>query len=134
MEITHVVAIQMPTAEGARAISSVVKEQREAEWRAKVEANKAKCRADYPRFIQFINKQIADAVSQGESSINFSFDDEDWSIHDDRCAFTLKGSFYPEHAQELRKIYEDLGFKGWIHHLYCVNNRCYRSGEVYLWW
>ena len=134
MEITHVVAVQMPTAEGARAISSAIKEQKEAEWRAKVEADKAKCRADYPRFIQFINEQIAKAVSQGLSSICFSFDDEDWKIHDDRCIFTLKGSFYPEHAQELKEIYTQLGFKGSIYHLYCVNNRCYRSGEVYLWW
>lgn len=134
MKIAQIVAIQMPTAESAHTISSAIKESKEAERRAKTEEDKAKCRADYPRFIKFINKQIEDAVSRGENSISFSFDDEEWRIHDNRCSFTFKGVFYPEHARELDKLYKDLGFRGWIDHLYCVNDRCYRSGSVYLWW
>ena len=132
--ITRAVVMQMPTAEGARAVSQAVAAQKQAEWEEKVAADKAKCRADYPRLINFINKKIEEATANGVSTVSFSFDDEGWKIHDDRCIITLHGQFYPEHAQELTEIYKALGFKGWIHHLYCVTDRCYRSGEVYLWW
>ena len=132
--ITHAIVMQMPTAENARAATQAAFAQKQAEREEKVASDKAKCRADYPRFINFINKKIEEATANGVSTVSFSFDDECWKIHDDRCIFTLRGEFYPEHAKELTEIYKALGFKGWINHLYCVNDKCYRSGQVYLWW
>lgn len=130
-----IICIEMPTADEARNKSeiynAIISEQREAE-RIKKENL---CKADLPNLIQKINTEIQTACEKGLRHVEFSFDDESFSpCHDNRCKYTLKGEFNYTMAKQLTEIYKNLGFNGWIQHYYRVHDRCYRTGEVYLWW
>lgn len=130
-----IVCIEMPTAEMARNDSERYATINDLRERNERERREKKCREDLPNFIQKINSEIQNACEKGVRGFSMSFDDETFNPHHDiRCVYTLKGEFRPEMAKELTEIYKELGFNGGIYHYWKVHDRCYRAGEVHLWW
>lgn len=129
-----ITTVEMPLAENVRKVAEIRREEIDRKYREARERAIQKAEEDFPNFLAFVNKEIAEASHNGLHSIEFSFDDDfgfGRDEQDKRCLYRFKGLFTRELTEKLENIYGQLGFN-----CYCKNFCCstYRVGYIKIYW
>lgn len=129
-----ITTVEMPLAENVRKVAEIRREEIDRKYREARERAIQKAEEDFPNFLAFVNKEIAEASHNGLHSIKFSFDD-DYCFgndkQDERCLYRFKGLFTYELVTKIEEIYKQLGFS-----CYCKDFCCstYRVGHIEIYW
>lgn len=86
--------------------------------------------------IAYIAQRIYMASASGQYCIEFDIADNryDEAKLDHRISFYYQGYFTYEMAEYVEQIFKKCGYNARVCHLIKANNKCYRSGSVYVSW
>ena len=133
---TKVITISIPNIDVVREISKEISKQKTAELEELKRKSLEKGWESFSLLAKFISKEIEKQALKGSRCVQFDF--ADWTYDrdklDDRIKFYFEGQFTSEMSKLLTEMFRKSGYNGYISRINQTSSRCYRSGEVYLYW